>query len=143
MAEVVPLRPAAPKRRPGAQPGHGAQGGRPHNRTTLATRHIAEKWIAAGKPLPLDVMLENMFFYHEEVDRLMEQVGLWKKPPKNDVERKDRMHLIKAIMGARSNAEACACDAAPYMHPQLKSVDMKANDGRPFIIRFERGDEKL
>lgn len=138
--EVVTL----PKRKPGGSTGlNPGRGGRPVSRMTVKTRQIAEEWIANGNPLPLNVMLENMVYYHEQAARLLDECGLWNGPPKNDKERKERFLILKAIGGHRQSAEQCAVDAAPYLHPALKSIEFDTKDDRPYIIQFSRGDEKL
>lgn len=101
-----------PEKHPGGRPA-GSLGKR-----TLALRKISDDAIAAGIT-PLEVMLENMRFYHEKADVL--QTAVVAKVSKKKLSDEEAMKLLLEFqdMGAnRLKAQACAVDAAPYCHPR-------------------------
>jgi hypothetical protein len=122
---------------------HHAMMGRPQTRATRATLHIRERWVADGRKTPLEVMLRNMEYFDHEVHQLLLKCGLWSAAPKNDAEKKERLQLLKAVANMRGLAQACAVDAAPYMHQKLNALTLDNKDGKPFRIVLETGEELL
>lgn len=90
-------------KRPGA--------GRKKNAATQKTIAVAEKVSESGIT-PLEVMIENMRFFHGEANKLLEQMTDGITP-----------EAFKAIMGLKQAAEECAKDAAPFMHPRLAAIE--------------------
>lgn len=108
--------------------GHGGagrgQGRKPGglNQRTKALRAIADEAIAEGVH-PLEVMLDNMRFYHERADVL--QTAVLAKVAKVSLKSKEAMELLeefKELGAARMKAQSCAVDAAPYVHPRLSAT---------------------
>lgn len=133
---------------PGAYLNHNSKSnhkivGRPHSRLTRATATIRERWVIEGNRTPLEVMLRNMQYYDTQASELMAKTGAWTNKPKDDAERKARLSLLKSLSGARINAQACAVDAAPYMHQKIATLTLGNGDGKPFRITLESGEELL
>jgi hypothetical protein len=87
--------------------------GRKKGSASLKTRQIADQAAREGKT-PLEVMLSNMRYH----DRLAEET-----------ERRvaeDGTTDVAEVLKLRKLAQEAAEGAAPYMHPRLSSVEMKA-----------------
>lgn len=95
-------------------------GGRPVGSLSVRTkaiRAIADEAIAAGVT-PLEVMLDNMRFYHEKADVLLTAIL------RGVSEKKKPMELLEALkeLGSfKAQAQSCAVDAAPYIHARLSA----------------------
>jgi len=105
--------------------GPGRGGGRKKggvNKKTAALRAITAKALKSGVT-PLEVMLGNMRFYHDEAARILSQVlaGVGKRPSLEMIE------ALKSVCSFRGEAEVAARDAAPYMHPRLSAIAVKGN----------------
>ena len=95
------------------------------NKATLAKRVIAESGRA-----PLDVMLENMRFAHEEAAEILAQIV------EGDMDGTEGFDLFKQLMSLRSTAQDCARDAAPYLHPKLSTIEHNSGkDGFQVVVR--------
>lgn len=95
---------------------------------TKALRAIADEAIAAGIT-PIEVMLDNMRFYHEKADVLLTAIVAGVKGEgKKKVPPMELLEMMKEIGSFREKAQGCAVDAAPYCHPKLSAttVDLKA-----------------
>jgi hypothetical protein len=95
--------------RGGARPGAGRKKGS----ASLKTREIADQAAREGKT-PLEVMIGNMRFH----DRLAEEAE--RRLAQGDIGE------ISDILKFRKLAQEAAEGAAPYIHPRLSSVDLKA-----------------
>lgn len=94
---------------------------------TKALRAIADEAISAGVT-PIEVMLENMRFFHEKADVL--QTAVVQKLSAKKITDKDAMELLREFqeLGAsRLKAQSCAVDAAPYVHPRLSATHAEVN----------------
>lgn len=97
------------------------------NQRTKALRAVAEKAIAEGVH-PLEVMLDNMRFYHEKADVLQVAI-LDKVTAKGVLKGEDAMKMLnefKELGEFRMKAQSCAVDAAPYVHPKLSATTVDA-----------------
>lgn len=74
---------------------------------------------------PLEVMLENMRFAHQQADELIAKVA-----EANNLALDD----LKTALGMRKLAEDCARDAAPYVHPRLQSIQHAGEGGGPIQL---------
>ena len=93
------------------------------NQRTKALRAVAEKAIAEGVH-PLEVMLDNMRFYHEKADVLQVAI-LDKVTAKGVLKGEDAMKMLnefRELGEFRMKAQSCAVDAAPYVHPRLSAT---------------------
>jgi hypothetical protein len=140
---VTHMNKKTPRKKAKPRGGARANAGRPQSRVTRETMQIRDRWVAEGHRTPLEVMLTNMEYYDVKVAELYAKTGLWLKPPKDDAERAERLKLLRTISGARNASQACAVDAAPFMHQKLNSLDLGKGDGRPFVIQLASGEELL
>lgn len=69
--------------------------------------------------LPIQVMLENMRWYHEKAhDLLADILAAQEKKQLSE----DHIIALAKVYDYRNNAQKCAADAAPFVHPKLSSV---------------------
>lgn len=98
--------------------------GRKPGSATKKTREIADKAAADGVT-PLEVMLSNMRFAHEEA------AGILGKLLDSGAETPEGFDSLKELLRYRSMAQEAAKDAAPYMHPRLAAIEHTGGDGGP------------
>lgn len=129
--------------------------GRPEGTANKRTREIADKAAAEGLT-PLEVMLDNMAFYHREADELLERLVVELaaageavatsgedaevKAAGADTARTAAIEVLRNILGLRKMAGEEAARAAPYMHSRLNAIDDKgdtANDVVPLAERLK------
>lgn len=104
------------------------------------TRHaeIAAKAAAEGTT-PLEVMLDNMRFYHQQADAALAKLLTGAAPAEiaadvgqgkieGDESPVTVIDALKIILGLRKAAGEAAKDAAPYMHPRFGQIDDGAGD---------------
>lgn len=96
----------------------GAEGKR--NR---ALRELSDKLVAEGAS-PLEVMLTNMRFYHEQAESLL--VRILTGIADRRASKVKVLQMLKDLGHFRDKAQACASDAARFVHPQLSAVAVKA-----------------
>lgn len=94
-------------KRPGA--------GRPKGAKNKKTTEVIAKATSQGV-MPLDVMLHNMRKAHGAAEEIEKKIAAGDAEA---VARKDELLLL------RGEAETCAKDAAPYLHPRLSSIEHK------------------
>jgi hypothetical protein len=76
--------------------------------------------LASGdKPLPLMILLHNMWHWHSEAQRLAASTD------PND----EGLARI-----ARSQSQRCAVEAAPYVHSRLQSTTISGDDDQPLRV---------
>ena len=116
--------------------------GRKAGAATTRTRAIADKAAETGI-LPLDVMLDNMRHFHKvalEAEAVLERLtaedftGVKLEPAD---QFKVLLAEVKKAAGLRQMAQACARDAAAYMHPRLTAVAPQRTDD-DFVPLVER-----
>lgn len=116
---------------------YGADGklvsGRKKGSLTKRTQAIASQAAAQGVT-PLEVMLDNMRFFHEAAGVALERLLANKATPaqiisEHDPKRADAeqaptlVDAVKMILELRERAGESAKDAAPYVHPRLSAAD--------------------
>jgi hypothetical protein len=69
-------------------------------------------------------MLDNMTFWHERADEIRAVVEDMLKRPRSLKERDRLVALLELYGPARHNAQRCAKDLAPYIHPRLANVEV-------------------
>lgn len=91
---------------------------------TKMLREIAAKALASGVT-PIEVMLENMRFFHQKADVLQTAVvaKLGKKSLKSD-EAMELLEEFKELGANRMKAQSCAVDAAPFVHARLSATQI-------------------
>jgi hypothetical protein len=120
------------------RPGQKGNGGRPESMTLRRTREVQNRIAAEVKTLPLDVMIENMLFYHQEANALFSQIReLVGEGALEDDQGNGLGDLLKDMMRLRERAQGCAVDAAPYIHHRLASILHKPDD-KPFQVEMIR-----
>lgn len=119
--------------RGGKRPGAGRKAGVPSTKT-VARQEVVEKALAEGVT-PLQVMLDNMRFYHEAGQKALEQLLTGAATPQDIVEQHDpkqidpekpppsMMEAFKVMLALRDKAGEAAKDAAPYCHSRLAAVE--------------------
>ena len=106
----------------GARKGTGPKPGSHTNRATILTRRKAASIIESGIS-PLDVMMANLRFWHQEIG-LME-AGIRKTVPmaKGDsLLQVERTPLIDRFFEAKDTLQDVACETAPYIHPRVSPI---------------------
>ena len=97
---------------------------------------------ASGKPAPIDVMFDNMWWAHLEAANIAARLDAALKRAE-DLEpdaARESFHLLRELLRIRSIAQSCARDAAPFVHQRLNQVDVTNADGsmKPVIGVIER-----
>jgi len=120
-----------------------------HNPTHKRSKATANRIAEAGALTPLDVMLDNMAFFHGAALKLTEHLvnklndeGEMTDQVKDVLEElhisDDPANLFVAAMRFRKSAQACAVDAAPYLHPKLASVTHTGDREKPIVVQVRR-----
>ena len=107
--------------RGGPQPGAG----RPKGAATVKTRIVANHIAKSGEPLPLEVMIDNMLFWHQEAKKFEQQLMsvLSRNLDQATAETaKEVATALNQVIACRDKSQACAVDAAPYIHAKLASI---------------------
>lgn len=124
----------------GARPGAG----RPVASHNALGRVRAYEIGKSGKS-PLDLMLDNMYFWHDHAKNVGQTLEVMLEeakalPPEERNESLEKMKpLLQSFLAARENSQKCAVDAAPYVHPRLASIQFKKPGGDKKIITAELG----
>jgi hypothetical protein len=123
--------------------------GRKAGSLTVRNRQIADKAAEEGVT-PLDVLLENMRFYHGAAEsalkRLLEGLATPEqivqehdpqapdpsKPPPNVID------AFRVMLALKEKASKEAERAAPFMHPRITPVERKPGDGEEVVPLSER-----
>lgn len=112
--------------------------GRKVNALTTRTRETAEKAIEQGVT-PLDVMLHNMRFAHQGVDAVLKAILAGDLEGMVAAEGEDvRLGALRQALALSAFSQACARDAAPFIHPRLAAVDGTDAKDREFVPLAER-----
>jgi len=135
--------------RGGYRPGSG----RKPSGLTTKTREIAERAIGEGET-PLEVMLNNMRFYHRKAGELLAKLIVEGARPLEVAEGEEvgepHANVIEAIskvLELRKRAGEEAARAAPYVHPRMGYVagdDNPADEEIPLAERlayYQRRDD--
>ena len=89
--------------------------------------------LCADKESPLDVMFDNMLFWHRQSKDLGTKLEAIGAKIKND-DRREAMSLARMFLSARENAQRCAVDCAPYVHAKLQAVHHEHGPTGRYII---------
>ena len=97
-------------------------GGRQRGVRNKKTAEVIEQ-AAAGGVMPIDVMLENMRYAHDMMQRT----------------------AVGEALKYRMMAEECAKDAAPYLHSRLTATEVSGSDQGPIvheiIVKYVKADQ--
>lgn len=123
-------------------------GGRKTGSATRITRMKANELAATGNS-PLDVMINNMIFWFDHAKATTEQVNSFiadmrtKKEEAGEIPDEEMLKrlekLLKDMLYAREQAQACAVDAAPYCHPRLASITLTPKEPAPDVAAARLG----
>ena len=69
--------------------------------------------LCANHESPLDIMFDNMLFWHHQSKNLGAKLHAIFGKIKNDDDRREAMSLARMFLSARENAQRCAVDCAP------------------------------
>lgn len=114
----------------------GTRRGRPRSANTRLTRVRAHE-IAMSGHAPIDVMYQNMLFWHEKALGAEQQVFELIEKGTADLtvdDRKLMIELLRTLLGARSQSQNAAVDLAPYIHPKLSSITLKGDPKNPLTM---------
>ncbi len=104
---------------------NGKKGGRPPGAPAKMTYKKALELSNADRT-PLDVMIDNMNFWWDQAKDLGEQLKNLVVDEMDNAAKADALQKIGRFLAARENAQKCAVDAAPYVHPKFTSISVKA-----------------
>lgn len=90
------------------------------NARTRAMRAIADEALQSGCH-PLEVMLNNMRFYHNEAQGILAQILAAVKAGGKKLGL-EHLELLGKLYNTRNEAQKCAVDAAPYVHARLSAI---------------------
>lgn len=103
------------------------------SQSTMHARAQAHQ-IATSEKAPLRVMLDNMMFWHNQSAALADEIQIGIDAMKAGTADEELLKvtdkLLSKFIAARQNAQSCAVDAAPYVHPKLQSVTIKPSQSR-------------
>lgn len=125
--------------------GKRPRSGRPKGAPNRATQERQAK-VAAEGVTPLQVMIANMRFAHQEAETLLAKVAAGDKEVLAQIALEAGspdgepavLTAIRKALKLREAAQLCARDAAPYVHPRLTSVE---HSGELTITHEEALDE--
>lgn len=108
----------------------------------ITTVKRVEVYANDGKPLPIDVMMSNMRYFHNAAVKSANLLSKVRR--KRETTPQEIDELTRIIVKNRSTSQEYAKDAAPYFHPRLESitiggdVDNPLNIGsvQPLVVQF-------
>jgi hypothetical protein len=109
------------------------KGGRPRMAPNRLSRKRAMD-LCADKESPLDVMFDNMLFWHRQSKDLGAKLEAISGKLKNEDDRHEAIGLVRTLLSARENAQRCAVDCAPYVHAKLQAIQHEHNPTGRYII---------
>lgn len=115
----------------GARPGAGRKKGQ--SLEVVRKRRFAVDLMEQHDLSPIEVMMGNMVFWHRQADKLTEKLMefMQRANPEDPDTINQFNELVKRMLSCRSEAQACAVDAAPYCHPRLAAVAISTDPDSP------------
>lgn len=104
--------------------------GRKEGSATKKTREIADKAAQEGIT-PLEVMLDNMVFAHQQAGEIMAQLL------ESGMDLPDGFDQLKELLRFRGIAQEAAKDAAPYIHPRLAAIEHTGKGGEAINMNWQ------
>lgn len=115
----------------------GGQHGVEPGSVTRLSRARADALTAAGET-PLDIMIDNMLFWYQRAQLMEDKIARMREIADGDeAGLKRALKLLEQFVAARANAQSCAVDAAPYMHPKLQSLALTNPNDKVTRITME------
>jgi hypothetical protein len=132
--------------------GHGGKrtkSGRKPSAVTVKTREIAEREAKSGEILPLEVILDNMRFFHTAAAIALNKLLAQETTPEAVVMEHDPkaaggdqpVTMLKAyetLLDLRDRAGKAAVDAAPYIHARISATEGGEKANTDFVPLAER-----
>jgi hypothetical protein len=109
------------------------KGGRPPMAPNRLSRKRAMQ-LCADRESPLDVMFDNMLFWHHQSKDLGTKLQAISGKIKSEDDRREAISLVRTLLSARENAQRCAVDCAPYVHARLQAVHHEHGATGRYII---------
>lgn len=137
-----------PKKSPGAfAPGHQKVGGRkPGAKNKLPmmirTRNMKVRVKALKGLTPLEVMLDNMRYGHQEAEMLYKYLSKQKAMDPSREMTAAQAKKLSELQGFRKIAQDAARDAAPYLHNKLTAITHTGPSGGPVAVVDETPMER-
>jgi hypothetical protein len=109
------------------------KGGRPPMAPSRLSRKRAME-LCANNESPLDVMFDNMLFWHRQSKDLGVKLEAISGKIKSEDDRREAISLVRTLLSARENAQRCAVDCAPYVHAKLQAIQHEHSPTGRYII---------
>jgi hypothetical protein len=109
------------------------KGGRPPMAPNRLSRKRAME-LCANNESPLDVMFENMVFWHRQSKDLGVKLDAICRKIKSEDDRLEAASLVRTLLSARENAQRCAVDCARYVHAKLQAIQHEHSPTGRYII---------
>jgi hypothetical protein len=117
------------------------KGGRPPMAPNRLSRKRAME-LCANNESPLDVMFDNMLFWHRQSNDLGTKLKAIFGKIKSEDDGRAAIDLVRTLLSARENAQRCAVDCAPYVHARLQAVHHEHGPTGRYIIADRPMTEK-
>ena len=95
------------------------RGGRPVSAATKAARAYAEE-VRSGDASPLEVMAENLQFWHEAAARLLEIIETSCSSIPDARLRSELFAAARPLSRTRERSQECAVDMVSYVQPKIE-----------------------
>lgn len=93
-------------------------------------RTISEQALMHGAK-PIEVMLDNMRFFHGRAEILLDQVV---EKLNGHAQDPAIVEMLIKLYDFRTHSQKCASDAAPYVHPRLSAIAVATTGDRRFAL---------
>ena len=118
---------------------NGKKGGRPEGALAKMSKRKANE-LAAADRTPLDVMVDNMNFWWDKakdlgtiVEEQVARVQTMENPEEARAALAEISKTATHFLAARENAQKCAVEAAPYVHPRFQSISVSKHTTKTTI----------
>lgn len=112
---------------------NGAKGGRPKGEANRLSRRRINEIHSLGET-PVDVMLDNMLFWHRKVQMLMPKIEHAVVQLEDSEGLAELNGLIRTMLAARENSQKCAVDMAPFCHPRLQAIAIQTQNTHRLVV---------
>jgi hypothetical protein len=109
------------------------KGGRPPMAPNRLSRKRAME-LCANNESPLDIMFQNMLFWHRQSKDLGVKLDAICRKIKSEDDRREAMSMVRTLLSARENEQRCAVDCAPYVHAKLQVVHHENSPTGRYLI---------
>lgn len=124
---------------PGRSGGARSGSGRPSGKALKLGNATAWALVREGRT-PLDVMLKNMIYWHDHTESVTREIEAMVVNLEDPDDIKAAMQLLARMLASREQAQKCAVDAAPYVHPRLAAITHEGPAQNKVKITLKIGD---